>query len=305
MTSALNGLGEIVSWTSPRSVTIDELRKAMVDANIDESLARDMRPSNAFRRAIKDMEEHRVIRQTLNDNEYLHFQFTSEYLRGGEFHYSKEAELMLHKSTGVVSCSNNELREMAQRMVNEQTDKRSASDITRIVQKLFEDNGDLFPLRDAGGVYFVPQEHLTLCEKVEKLLNAIGGAMKRWEMNTSPRNSDNAAVAVRDSLKKMIHEYETYSNSLSSDDPDVMAKGMKRINVIRMKMNAYKDLLSGYANDVDKALNAVTVDLTNIASGGKTSWQEAEEDAEDTEEEEEPTPTKEPASVADIMALFA
>lgn len=117
MTSALNGLGEIVSWTSPRSVTIDELRKAMVDANIDESLARDMRPSNAFRRAIKDMEEHRVIRQTLNDNEYLHFQFTSEYLRGGEFHYSKEAELMLHKSTGVVSCSNNELREMAQRMV--------------------------------------------------------------------------------------------------------------------------------------------------------------------------------------------
>lgn len=129
--------------------------------------------------------------------------------------------------------------------------------------------------------------------------------MKRWEMNTSPRNSDNAAVAVRDSLKKMIHEYETYSNSLSSDDPDVMAKGMKRINVIRMKMNAYKDLLSGYANDVDKALNAVTVDLTNIASGGKTSWQEAEEDAEDTEEEEEPVPAKEPASVADIMALFA
>jgi hypothetical protein len=44
-----------------------------------------------------------------------------------------------------------------------------------------------------------------------------------------------------------------------------MAKGMTKINEIRMKMNAYSGLLSGYAGKINSALDAVTRDLSQIA----------------------------------------
>lgn len=271
MNTELKGnLGEIVSWTSPRHVHINDLRSAMRLAGIDEEMAKDMAPSNAFRRAIHKLEENRVIRQTLNEKDSVYFQFTSEHLSNGEFHYAKECDVRLDKTNGVVHCTNSGLEYLAQQLVNEEINTRGAADITRIIQKLFNDCGDLFPLREAGGVYFVPENYKPLCESVEVMLNTIGGGMKRWEMGDSARNNENAAVAIKEAIEGMIKEYEGYAEDLDAEDSRKMAKAVGKINTIRMKLDAYRGILDAHSHDIDSAIEKVTTDLNRIATGVST-----------------------------------
>lgn len=295
MNKKLNGLGEIVTWTSPKSVPLGDLRTAMIDSEIDPELVKDMHPSNAFRRALHQLEENRVIRQTKNQDGELHFQFTQEYMSGGEFHYRKETDVMLDKKTGIVRCDDYAIEKHAQQLIDEQSQHRTGSDVTVIVKRLFERNGDLFPLRESGGVYFVPDRHIDLSDKVEKMLQLIGGDLNRWEMESTPRNTANAAVAVRDELQRMIEDYTKYSLNLKSDDPNVMSKGMTKINEIRMKMNAYSGLLSSYAGKINSALDAVTRDLSQIAGMPVAN------PISDSEYQER----QEPADALTIEAIFA
>jgi len=306
MRTQLKGIGEIVSWTSPKSVHINDLRKAMEKAGLDPDDAKDMKPANAFRRAIHDLEQNRVIRQTLNADGKIHFQFTKEVLSGGEFHYSKEASLSVDKSTGFVNCNDVALRIHAQSLLNEQAKTRTASDVTRIIQRLFDNGGDLFPLRDAGGVYFVPEIHTAICDCVEMLMKRIGGHFRRWEMNSSPRNNENAAVAIRDAITGMIKEYQKYADTLSSDDPKVLAKGMKKIKLIRTKLDVYRTVLAGYDSDIEDALEAVTVDLKAFASGGETTAASSDAMDQGTTEITDPTPEDDATNaVDDVMAMFS
>jgi len=306
MKDQLKGIGEIVSWTSPKSVSIDDLRNGLTKAGLDPDMAKDLKPANAFRRAIHDLEQNRVIRQTLNADGKVHFQFTHEVLSGGEFHYNKEAKLTVDKASGRVDCTDPQLRIRAQLCLDHETKKRSASDVTRIVQKLFETNGDLFPLRDAGGVYFVPEMHTAICDCVEALMTAIGGHFRRWEMNASERNNQNAAVAIRDAINGMIEKYKKYADTLSSDDPKVLAKGMKKIQHIRTKLEVYRNVLAGYDSDIEKAVDAVTVDLQTFANGGETTEESSDAKDQGTNEITDPTPEDDATSaVDDIMAMFA
>jgi hypothetical protein len=306
MKSELKGIGEIVSWTSPKSIDIDTLRDGMLRAGLDPDTAKDMKPANAFRRAIHDLEDNRVIRQTLNADDKIHFQFTSEILNGGEFHYNKEADLTVDKNNGVVECNSWELQARAQTLLNEQVKTRSASDVTRIIKRLFEDGGDMFPLRDAGGVYFVPEVHTAICDCMEILMTAIGGNFRRWEMNSSPRNNKNAAVAIRDAIQGMIADYAKYAETLSSDDTKVLAKGMKKIQVIRTKLNAYRDVLSGYESDIEKTLATVTVDLQAFASGDEATAVSSDATDLGNKAITDPTPDDDATSAVDnVMSMFA
>lgn len=298
MNKKLEGLGEIVTWVSPKSVQLSFLRQSLTDADIDPELARDMYPGNAFRRALHKLEEHRVIRQTKNADGELHFQFTSEYMMGGEFHYRKECDIILDKRTGNVSCDEAEIERHAQQLVDDQLSHRNGSDVTTIIKRLFDRNGDLFPLREHGGVYFVPQCHSELSDKVEKFLSQIGGELNRWEMESSPRNTANAACAVRDELQRMIEDYKKYSLALKSDDPNVMAKGMGKINEIRLKMGAYSGLLTGYTSQLGQALDGITRDLQVLAGMAVTEPVAA---VPETVEEPVAEEVKEPTTAAEIF----
>jgi hypothetical protein len=264
----LEGIGEIVSWTAPKVVSFMDLKNAVNGSGLDDKIVRDMCPANAFRRAIHHLEENRVIRKVLDADDKLHFQFTEEFLSGGEFHYRKECDLVLDKKSGVVFCTDSLLQAQAQGLVDIHIDTRTRSDVTRIVQKLFHDNGDLFPVRDAGGVYFVPERHAELSDRVEKMLMLIGGHFKRIDMANTERNEKNAAVMVRDSIHGMIADYRTYAEKLKSDDPKVMSKGMKRITEIRIKLDAYRDVLSGFDTSIESALAGITQDLVKMVTEG-------------------------------------
>jgi hypothetical protein len=259
--------GEIISWSAPSGVHIDTLRAAAIDADIDPALFKDMRPSNAFRRAMHAMEENRIIRQTRGDAKWLYFQLTHEALISGEFHYSKETELKVAKDSGAVICDERDLEAFAQNLVDQQMDHRYANDITRMIQKLFESNGDLISIRPAGGCYFVPEQHTGLCDKVERFLQSIGGDASRWEQFASERNKQNAAAAIRDQINGMIAEYKTYVTDLDLSNQSKANRAAKRIADIRLKLECYRGVLSDYSKDIETAVASASSDLQRYVAG--------------------------------------
>ena len=102
--------------------------------------------------------------------------------------------LTLDKRTGRVTCDLPGLATLAQEHLDRAIEARTRSDVTRVIQKLFERHADLFAIRPQGGCYFVPARHGNFVDKVsfaqaKSPLNGgvigasekVAGFMGRWD----------------------------------------------------------------------------------------------------------------------------
>src|SRR6185437_13043558 len=137
-------LGEIITWSCSKiSIRHIDLIQALRDSDLDESVARELAPRHAFARACKKLSEARIIRQVSEDEKVICFQFTAEHREGDHFSYDLETMLTLDKATGKVSCDLHGLATLAQEELDRCLEARTGSDVTRIIQKLFERRADL------------------------------------------------------------------------------------------------------------------------------------------------------------------
>jgi hypothetical protein len=260
----LGTLGEIVSWRAPGEVRYVDLQNAMKTAGIDETLLREMLPRHGFSRAARKLSEGRIIRKVSEDDTSLKFQFTKEYLRGGQFEYALETHLELNKATGLIDCPDYSLQTMAQQLLAGEMAVRKSSDVTRLIQRTFDQNkGDLIPIREQGGVYFVPESHEHLADSVDNLLRAIGGALRRFKVSADGAStSQSVASAMNDHFESLIAEFEASCASVGSDaSPTVQKNRTERINELRVKLNAYKDIMQDYAETIEKKIEAANAEL--------------------------------------------
>jgi hypothetical protein len=144
-------LGEVISWTCPAvTVKYRAVIDALRDADLNETVARELAPRHAFSRACKKLARQRIIRQVCEDESTITFQFTAEKREGDRFQYELETILSLDKATGKVTCPLAGLATLAQEHLDDCIASRNGSDITRIIQRIFERHADLFPIRERG-----------------------------------------------------------------------------------------------------------------------------------------------------------
>ena len=263
MTTILDQTGEIVSWNPPSSVQHTVVRSALTNAGLDPDLSPEMQPRNGFKRAITLMKEGRIIRQVDEDSAYINFQFTKEYLdtQKNEFEYSTECKLQLHKVTGAIFCPYQGFEDLAKEKMAEKMAVRNASDVSRIVQALFKANGDLFPLRNSGGMYFVPAQHLGLVQQCEDFMKGIGGSMGRWEIMNTGNAAQANAEAIRDTLNGWIDDYKSYAEQINNDNPKSVKCAADKIAEIRFKLSNYRTLLQSFDGEIEQHINEVEADL--------------------------------------------
>ena len=257
----LDQIGEIVSWTAPSKVDYNDLVLAINGAGLCDSMAPEMRPVNAFKRAIQEMKDGRVIRQCEEDEDRIAFQFTAETLAKGEYEYTTECFVSVAKSDGVCTSQDAALAQLAEDKLNEKVGQRTASDVTRMIQSLFKRNGDIFSVREAGGCYFVPQAHVNLCEKVEEVLDMIGGSIRRFEIGATKNATKSAAQAVKEQLDDLVTEFGSYLEMLKSDSPQQVTAATKKIAIVKAKAETYKELLGDYAESFKVAIGEMNSDL--------------------------------------------
>src|SRR4029450_5819515 len=168
LTPGMKLLGEILTWTcNGVAVKHADLINALKEAELDEGGARELAPRHAFSRACRKLARDRIIRQVAEDDKTLTFQFTQESRREDKFEYTLETLLVLDKGSGKVGCELPGLASLAQEKLDEAIVARTAGDVTRVVQRLFDRQADLFSIRPQGGCYFVPAMHAAFTDKVQ------------------------------------------------------------------------------------------------------------------------------------------
>lgn len=267
----LGTLGEIVSWRAPSEVRFVDLQKAMQASGIDEKLLRDMLPRHAFSRAARKLSDGRIIRRVEENDTTLKFQFTKEYLSGGRYEYALETHLELDKATGAVSCGDTSVGAMAKTLLDNEMAVRKSSDVTRLIQRTFDQNkGDLIPIREQGGVYFVPESHVGLAESVETLLRSIGGALRRFSVSADGAStSKSVAESMNEHFQSMLEEFRKSCDEIVAGEvsPTVQKRRTERVQELRAKLSAYKDILQDYAESIEKGIDAADAELVAKIEG--------------------------------------
>src|SRR6185312_2177901 len=235
--SILLPLGEVIAWKCAGS-TQAGLVAALKAAGLDAGIARELAPRNAFSRALKKLDDSRVIRQTAEDAKTISFQFTREAKIGSEFQYSLETVLTLDKHTGRIDCPLEALATAARAELDAAFENRTAADVTAIVQRIIERNGDLFPIRPQGGCYFIPQAHAALVDQVQKFLGGINGTVVRFAVSQgNPETERSIRDSVAAGLAGLIAEHEAAVAEFGTDTrPDTIKRAAEKIRTARFKV---------------------------------------------------------------------
>lgn len=252
-------LGEIVTWTAGGEKPYADVVAALKVSGLPENVAREMLARNAFSRACGKLAKDRLILPVDETDTAIVFQFTRKAFDADvrEFSFALECKLTLTKATGEVSCPENpELAAEARRLLLDRQAARTPGDITTIVQRLFEREADLFPIRRQGGAYFVPHRHVGFTEKVGRFLDALGGAVERWPIPKGTPQGDKAAqAAVVDGIEGLVADHLAAVKAFDAKTRDqTWALRLKAISQTRFKIDAYKGYLADKVEELNQAV---------------------------------------------------
>ena len=253
----LETLGEIITWRL-RGISIRhlDLIAALDKAGLDSHVARELAPRNAFLRACSKLDRDRVIRKVEEDPLVVVFQFTRQTLAGGKFEYEMETLLRLDKHSGHITCDHHELEALARDALDVALESRTTMDVSRIVQRIFQRHGDLFPIRESGGVYFVPDLHKSLTDRVEKFLAGLGGSLLRFPVPKGSARGDAAIQqTVTHGLEVIVGEHIKAIENLGLDArPETLERAARKIQATRLKIEGYGEYLNQKREDLERSL---------------------------------------------------
>jgi hypothetical protein len=180
-------LGWMCYW-SIRNVdlTQDKYAQILEECGLDPKYAREHTYISAFKRALKRLEQARIIRIFEETGSYILCQFTAERHEGDALSYNRETVVKINKevyratkdfAAAVVQGDKDIKNALVEHFYKEKV-RYSSPDITRYVQKIFKDTGDIVPLRDQGCVYFVPSTAEDVLVKVTQMVVQVSGGNK-------------------------------------------------------------------------------------------------------------------------------
>ena len=270
MTNNLS-IGTVVSWQSPEGdVDRSALLQAVVNQGIPAEIVRDMAWRSAFLRAAKDLiSKSELVRKVEEDDHTITFQFTREHKESGRLRYSEKAIFYLNKKTGDIRSTDDEARRAVDKLVHEHMEKRSTADVTRLIQQIFEKfGGDLVPLRQQGGVYFVPESNRDILARVGGIMNEIGGQLNTYTVNGDASTKGSVASDMAKHLRSMIDEFKKSCDGLDMNSKEhVLRRREQTMQHLKTKLTSYNDLLEGFQQEINREMQAAYADFVAKTTG--------------------------------------
>lgn len=270
-------LAEVVVWDGvARGVTVsrDQVVAALQSQGFDEKYAREFTPSTAFTRAATKMKDNNLINEVGRTDDEIIFQFTRTFLksvskREGEMVFKAECKIELNRKTGVILAGNSDIQGLARKEFAKAMEERTNSDITSLIQRLFEDysaqhpTGTLIPARRAGGVYQVLSEHSPFVDRVEGFLKTLGGSMNRLPVPKGTSNGDSATARnIRDLFKSLMEKHSKAVEGFGvSTRPSTLEESAQEIKESRVKLEAFKSYLGELYSEAGTFLDTMNENL--------------------------------------------
>lgn len=242
--------GEIVSWDlGSVEVPFQKVVDSLDAAGLPSDAAREMKAETAFGRAIKELKKDRTIDKFKKEGDVIQFQFTRKHLEEslGKIEFDYECKVTLDTDTGDIDCPESpEIELHARSMFAHAMVHRKTNDITRLVQKMFENAAELYPINPKKGVaYFVPEAHREFTARVEQFLESLGGRLLRFPVPKGTKEGNKSVRrAVEDGLATLVQELNAAVCDWSDTTREsTMDKAVERWKTIKHKAECYGEYL--------------------------------------------------------------
>lgn len=267
-------LGSIIWWNLREiEVAEDDLKGMFTKVGLNPGkYVRQIISRNAFLRALKELETDRIIRRVDEDKGKMIYQFTQEYLEKQELKYKFELQIHYLKATKLITCTNKKMMKHVQALVNVKSNTYRTGDITRFVQKIFREEGDILGLRAGGSIYFVPINYKELVEKVGRLLNMLGGqgSLKAYPISVTDSSAEDIKKTFADEGQEIIEKIKGEIGEISKveDSKRNRLVNNRAAKLVKLKKRAmlYRELLKFQFEDLDKAIDKTSRVLVKALS---------------------------------------
>ena len=275
-------LGFLV-WWNIRGVEIsrDELVDMLKDCDLDTKYARMHNYRSSFIRALKAMEEKRIIRKVEEDHTRIIYQFTNEIKiedsDDPRLVYSPETTVIVDKcvytktedfASAITQCDEQIKPVLVELFLKERELYRSA-DITRYIQNIFNDNADIVSLREQGSVYFIPFVYSPILEKVTKLVKAIGCVLEFMPVPDVKSSRDLISHAFVTEVTEMLESLQEDVTKASGKTHEVtnrwVAHRVAKLTKIKKRINLYAEADKLTFKDLKSTCDALASTLTAVA----------------------------------------
>jgi hypothetical protein len=259
-------IGFIVSWHTPATIKLADLRAGLATAGLAAlELAPDLQPRSLVSRSaamIAKSTSSRDVKRLARPIAPKARQITREASSGDTLTYSKEASIFYDDTTSKIASKEilNETLEEAAKTVDE---TRTASDVTRVLQRIVENAGtDLIPVREQGGAYFLPAGSDVIAQ-MATVLEAIGGTLAQFACTIGHGSDSSVANVITDYMLKQIAELKTAVDELNETGirSDVKTRRLARVAELRERISAYTTLIGAQEATLTSALNVAETTL--------------------------------------------
>jgi hypothetical protein len=263
-------LGQIVTWdTKGGDIPIAKIRAALLTADLPD-VAGDLNNRSAFSRATKHLKENRSIDKVKDTKDgKVIFQLTRKDVIDDKVSFLYETQVTLDTTNGDIICDDSFIESEARRMFAHAMEVRSASDITRMVQALFKNNADLFPINPSKGVaYFVPACHSEFTAKVSQFLSEVGGCVWQFPVpKGTPEGNKSVKEAVASGLRAILDELNGCVDEWDDTTrQSTMTRGVKKWQEIKHKAECYAEYLASEQSELLKQIEAAKLKLIDKVS---------------------------------------
>ncbi|MCK6475090.1 MAG: hypothetical protein L6R28_25490 [Planctomycetes bacterium] len=248
-------------------VTTDRVRASLEKSGLDPQAARDLAKRFCFSRAKNKLRDEGLIDEVGETPARWTWQLSRRYREANRLGYEFEAAFWFDKAAQAVGADNRLLLEKVQGLFAKYGALYLATDITKVVRRIFDAQKGLVRLRHAGAVYFVPRENRSLMEKVVAFVEGLGG-----ECVTVPVGPENTLVrdkalamlveAVKTDVGKIVaemRELQTSGEGLSK------RKAKNRWKELGAQLERVRTFARSLSADAEGLLNQVRVNELDLA----------------------------------------
>jgi hypothetical protein len=247
-------------WWNIRNVqlTQSQFGKMLEDCGLNRKYARTHNYRSAFIRALRNLEEQRIIRKVEETDRYLVYQFTAEQKisegQTAELEYDQETIVVLDKESYYkdqdflksLVKGREDIRQAVASHFERERVAYSSSDITRYVQKIMGDQADYVSMREQGCLYFVPAGFQGTVSACERLVQMLGGG-SRFDSMPVPNVQANrmmVGAAATDELRRLYEKLAVEVKASVDTATDKWTEGkLVEVRSILARIGMYGDVM--------------------------------------------------------------
>jgi hypothetical protein len=269
-----------VCWWNIRNVDLTQERYLQIlsECGLSEKYAREHNYRSAFLRALKNMEEKRIIRMVKEDSKVMIYQFTAEDRVGeGEdarLDYNPETVIVidkeLYRKTKSIEAAMTKGEDAIKRKVieywNDERTRFKSSDVSRALHKILGREADIVSLREQGSVYYVPGGYRSVIDKARLYTSLLGGdcGFDAIPIPDAPESRETVRGAVMDEVDGFTKWLEAQIKELEGGK-EVTSRWFntkrKKIAEARDRLELYADLLGEGKSGVEAQFAALEAEL--------------------------------------------